>query len=162
MFGEQFSGNTATAINLLQQQIDFTFSKMIFEGMLKNLDSRSKFLMYPRFSQIFLNKHKRHLLPHKRTYVAPTLTQKLFSNMRRVSKGYTEASKSRRRTKIVVSDDEEFLEDPSKHGRIIAKIDQNPSISLVQDKGTSWIQEDAETRERTVADTKILLGQRAY
>ncbi|GJW92136.1 hypothetical protein Tco_0169689 [Tanacetum coccineum] len=44
------------------------------------------------------------------------------------------ASKSRRRTKIVVSDDEEFLEDPSKHGRIIAEIDQNPSISLVQDK----------------------------
>ncbi|GKD02359.1 hypothetical protein Tco_1177333 [Tanacetum coccineum] len=49
----------------------------------------SKFLMYPRFIQIFLNKHKRHLLPHKRTYVAPTLTHKLFSNMRRVSKGYT-------------------------------------------------------------------------
>ncbi|GJS36434.1 hypothetical protein Tco_0534816 [Tanacetum coccineum] len=41
------------------------------------------------FIQIFLNKHKRHLLPHKRTYAAPTLTQKLFSNMRRVSKGYT-------------------------------------------------------------------------
>ncbi|GKD34587.1 hypothetical protein Tco_1250096, partial [Tanacetum coccineum] len=42
-----------------------------------------------RFIQILLNKHQRLLLPHKRTYVAPTLTQKLFSNMRRVSKGYT-------------------------------------------------------------------------
>ncbi|GJU47556.1 hypothetical protein Tco_1204822 [Tanacetum coccineum] len=41
------------------------------------------------FIQILLNKHQRLLLPHKRTYVAPTLTQKLFSNMRRVSKGYT-------------------------------------------------------------------------
>ncbi|GJT01319.1 putative ribonuclease H-like domain-containing protein [Tanacetum coccineum] len=41
-----------------------------------------------RFIQILLNKHQRLLLPHKRTYVAPTLTQKLFSNMRRVSKGY--------------------------------------------------------------------------
>ncbi|GKB61621.1 hypothetical protein Tco_0917807 [Tanacetum coccineum] len=38
------------------------------------------------FIQILLNKHQRLLLPHKRTYVAPTLTQKLFSNMRRVSK----------------------------------------------------------------------------
>ncbi|GKD52073.1 hypothetical protein Tco_1281049 [Tanacetum coccineum] len=55
------------------------------------------------------------------------------------------ASKSRRRTKIVVSDDEEVSEDPSKQGRIIVEIDQNPSISLVQDDGTSWIQEDAET-----------------
>ncbi|GJQ93136.1 hypothetical protein Tco_0004275 [Tanacetum coccineum] len=41
------------------------------------------------FIQIFLNKHKRLLLPHKRLYIAPTLTQKLFSNMKRASKGYT-------------------------------------------------------------------------
>ncbi|GKA17667.1 hypothetical protein Tco_0697504 [Tanacetum coccineum] len=41
-------------------------------------------------------------------------------------------------------------------GRIITEIDQNPSISLVQDEGTSWIQEDAETQGRTSADTKIL------
>nr|GEX97510.1 hypothetical protein [Tanacetum cinerariifolium] len=33
--------------------------------------------------------HKRLLLPHNRTYTAPTLTQKLFRNMRRASKGYT-------------------------------------------------------------------------
>ncbi|GKA12989.1 hypothetical protein Tco_0692535 [Tanacetum coccineum] len=52
-------------------------------------DSKTKFLMYPRFIQIFLNKHKRLLLPHKRLYIAPTLTQKLFSNMKRASKGYT-------------------------------------------------------------------------
>ncbi|GJT95351.1 hypothetical protein Tco_1090869 [Tanacetum coccineum] len=86
---EQFSSNIATAIICLATNGTFNFSKMIFEGILKNLDSRSKFLMYPRFIQIFLNKHKRHLILHKRTYVAPTLTQKLFSNMRRVSKGYT-------------------------------------------------------------------------
>ncbi|GJV00797.1 hypothetical protein Tco_1330067 [Tanacetum coccineum] len=86
---EQFSSNIATAIICLATNRTFNFSKMIFEGMLKNLDSRSKFLMYPRFIQIFLNNHKRHHLPHKRTYVAPTLTQKLFSNMRRVSNGYT-------------------------------------------------------------------------
>ncbi|GJY44816.1 hypothetical protein Tco_0433029, partial [Tanacetum coccineum] len=36
------------------------------------------------------------------------------------------------------------------------KIDQNPSISLVQDEGTSWIQEDVETQGRTSADTEIL------
>ncbi|GJS69388.1 hypothetical protein Tco_0702229 [Tanacetum coccineum] len=41
------------------------------------------------FIQIFLNKQKRLLLPHQKTYIAPTLTQKLFSNMKRTSKGYT-------------------------------------------------------------------------
>ncbi|GJS53206.1 ribonuclease H-like domain-containing protein [Tanacetum coccineum] len=44
-------------------------------------------------------------------------------------------------------------------GRIIAEIDQNPSISLVQDEGTSLIQEDVETQGRTSADTEILLDQ---
>ncbi|GJW56856.1 hypothetical protein Tco_0103587 [Tanacetum coccineum] len=41
------------------------------------------------FIQIFLNKCKRMLFPHKRTFPTPTLTQKLFSNMKRVSKGYS-------------------------------------------------------------------------
>ncbi|GJX56161.1 hypothetical protein Tco_0286058 [Tanacetum coccineum] len=249
---EQFSSNIATAIICLATNRTFNFSKMIFEGMVKNLDSRSKFLMYPRFIQILLNKHQRLLLPHKRTYVAPTLTQKLFSNMRRVSKGYTGvnillfssmlvqgpiqqgkgstvpveshhtpittpstlqppfSSPSRvpippydsplpgvaslehelkqtkkvygnaytklimrvkklehrvktrqptRRARVVISDTEEELEDPSKQGRRIAEINQNPSISLVQDEGTSWIQEDAKIQGKTSADTEILLDQ---
>ncbi|GKE44504.1 hypothetical protein Tco_1471788 [Tanacetum coccineum] len=70
------------------------------------------------------------------------------------------ASKSRRRTKMVVIDDEEVSEDSSKQGRIIAEIDQNPSISLVKDEGTSWIQEDVKTQGRTSADTEILLEQK--
>ncbi|GKA20745.1 putative ribonuclease H-like domain-containing protein [Tanacetum coccineum] len=68
----------------------FNFSKMIFDAMVKNLDSTHKFLMYPIFLQICLNKQKRLLLPHTKTYPTPTLTQKLFSNMKRVSKGYSE------------------------------------------------------------------------
>ncbi|GKE59041.1 hypothetical protein Tco_1498226 [Tanacetum coccineum] len=40
------------------------------------------------FIQIFLNKRKRMLLPHKRIFPTPTLIQKLFSNMKRASKGY--------------------------------------------------------------------------
>ncbi|GJU62669.1 hypothetical protein Tco_1244504 [Tanacetum coccineum] len=68
-------------------------------------------------------------------------------------------SKSRRRARVIISDNEEDLEDSYKQGRIIAEIDQNPSISLVQDEGTSWIQEDAETQGRTSADTEILLEQ---
>ncbi|GKA35995.1 hypothetical protein Tco_0722486 [Tanacetum coccineum] len=41
------------------------------------------------FEQLALMEHKRLLLPHKRLYIAPTLTKKLFSNMKRASKGYT-------------------------------------------------------------------------
>ncbi|GKC93950.1 hypothetical protein Tco_1159392, partial [Tanacetum coccineum] len=86
---EQFSSNIATAIIFLATNKTFNFSKMIFDVMVKNLDSTHKFLMYPRFLQICLNKQKRLLQPHTRTYPTPTLTQKLFSNMKRVSKGYS-------------------------------------------------------------------------
>ncbi|GKB65939.1 hypothetical protein Tco_0927351, partial [Tanacetum coccineum] len=42
------------------------------------------------------------------------------------------SSQARRRARIIVSDDEDDLEDPSKQGRKIAEIDQDPAISLVQ------------------------------
>ncbi|GKA58519.1 hypothetical protein Tco_0757707 [Tanacetum coccineum] len=40
------------------------------------------------------------------------------------------SSQARRRARIIVSDDEDDLEDPSKQGRKIAEIDQDPAISL--------------------------------
>ncbi|GKB02207.1 hypothetical protein Tco_0830296 [Tanacetum coccineum] len=80
---EQFSSNIATALVCLATNRTFKFSKLIFDGMVKNLDSKYKFLMYPRFIQIFLDKNKRFLKPHNRKYIAPTLTPKLFSNMKR-------------------------------------------------------------------------------
>ncbi|GJR16493.1 hypothetical protein Tco_0799145 [Tanacetum coccineum] len=42
------------------------------------------------------------------------------------------SNQARKRAKIVVSDDEEDLEDPFKQGRKISEIDQDPTISLVQ------------------------------
>nr|GEV54149.1 hypothetical protein [Tanacetum cinerariifolium] len=68
-------------------------------------------------------------------------------------------SQYRRKARVVISDDEEDLEDPSKQGRKIAKIDENPFILLVHDEGTLRIQEDSKIQERTSVDTKILLDQ---
>ncbi|GJW21435.1 hypothetical protein Tco_0032057 [Tanacetum coccineum] len=47
------------------------------------------------------------------------------------------SGKARRRARIVLSEDEDAAEDPSKQGRKIAQIDTDPTISLVQDEGTS-------------------------
>nr|GEY52286.1 hypothetical protein [Tanacetum cinerariifolium] len=68
-------------------------------------------------------------------------------------------SQHRRRARVVLSDDEKDFEDPSKQGRKITEIDENPFISLVQVEGTLWIQEDFEIQVRTSADTEILLDQ---
>ncbi|GKA90657.1 hypothetical protein Tco_0812527 [Tanacetum coccineum] len=225
--------NIATAIICLAISRRFNFSKFIFEAMVKNLDSPHKFLLYPRFIQLLFNKQQSLLLPHTRTYPTPTLTSKLFSNMRRASKGYSgvvtplfesmlvqvrdeeqqqspsritsspslyplptqpslspepiqptheaeetismphdsplhavhshgsaevlsvkkleyklKSGKARRKAKIVLSDDEEIAEDSSKQGRKISQIDEDPTISLVQDEGISWIQQEAEVHEK--------------
>ncbi|GJX27584.1 hypothetical protein Tco_0233880 [Tanacetum coccineum] len=79
---EQFSSNIATVIICLATNRTFKFSQLIFDGMVKNMGSKTIFLMYPRFIQIFLNKKKRFLNKHKAIYVAHFLTQKLFSNMK--------------------------------------------------------------------------------
>ncbi|GKE91668.1 hypothetical protein Tco_1572763, partial [Tanacetum coccineum] len=78
-------------------------------------------------------------------------TKKVYSNaytklIMRVKKleHKVKSRKPRRRARVVISDIEEDLEDPSKQGRRIAEIDQNPSILLVQNEGTSSIQENAE------------------
>ncbi|GJZ61283.1 hypothetical protein Tco_0617420 [Tanacetum coccineum] len=64
-------------------------SKYIFESMVKNLDNAGKFLMYPRFVQVFLEKQLEGMQSHKRIYVTPSHTKKIFGNMRRVGKGFS-------------------------------------------------------------------------
>ncbi|GJV89103.1 hypothetical protein Tco_1533041 [Tanacetum coccineum] len=44
----QFGSNIAIALICLSTGRDFNFSKLIFDGMISNLKSKSKFLMYPR------------------------------------------------------------------------------------------------------------------
>ncbi|GJX92254.1 hypothetical protein Tco_0345580 [Tanacetum coccineum] len=62
---EQFSSNIATAIICLATTKTFNFSKFIFDAMQRRL-----------------------LQPHTRTYSTAVLIQKVFSNMKRVTKGY--------------------------------------------------------------------------
>ncbi|GJR15964.1 hypothetical protein Tco_0798616 [Tanacetum coccineum] len=60
-----------------------------------------------------------------------TAFTKLIKKVKKLEKT-VKTRQARRKARIVVSDDEEDLEDPSKQGRKIAEIDQDPDISLVQ------------------------------
>ncbi|GJX96617.1 hypothetical protein Tco_0352415 [Tanacetum coccineum] len=62
---EQFSSNIATALICLATNRKYNFSRMIFEHM------------------------KKQLKTHSSTYPVPSLNNKVFSNMRRLTKGYT-------------------------------------------------------------------------
>ncbi|GJR51594.1 hypothetical protein Tco_1402115 [Tanacetum coccineum] len=46
---DQFPTNVASAVICLATDRTFNFSKMIFDGMNRNLEAKKKFLMYPRF-----------------------------------------------------------------------------------------------------------------
>ncbi|GJZ31484.1 hypothetical protein Tco_0576531 [Tanacetum coccineum] len=86
---EQFSSNIAAAVICLATNRRFNFSRMIFEHMVSNITSPHKFLMYPRFIQICLDMQKNQFQQHTRTYLVPSLTMKVFSNMKRPTKGFS-------------------------------------------------------------------------
>ncbi|GJS25090.1 hypothetical protein Tco_0453722 [Tanacetum coccineum] len=87
----EFSSTMASAIICLATNQKFNFSKLFFESIMKNLDNVSgKFLMYPRFVQVFLDQQLDDMSIHKRIYVASSHTKKVFANMRRVGKDFSD------------------------------------------------------------------------
>ncbi|GJS82518.1 putative ribonuclease H-like domain-containing protein [Tanacetum coccineum] len=85
----EFSSTMASAIICLAINQKFNFSKYIFESMVKNLDNAGKFLMYPRFIQVFLDNQLEGMSSHKRIYITPSYTKKIFANMRRQGKDFS-------------------------------------------------------------------------
>ncbi|GJR08455.1 hypothetical protein Tco_0791107 [Tanacetum coccineum] len=86
---EQFSSNIAAAIICLATNRRFNFSRMIFDHMVSNISSPHKFLMYPRFIQLCLDMQRHKFQQHSRFYSVPSLTMKVFSNMKRSTKGFS-------------------------------------------------------------------------
>ncbi|GJR07978.1 hypothetical protein Tco_0790630 [Tanacetum coccineum] len=80
---DQFGSNIATALICLSTGRVYNFSKLIFDGMVANLKSKTKFLMYPRFLQMILEIQTEN----KHPYLAIVLTKKIFGNMKRGFRG---------------------------------------------------------------------------
>ncbi|GKB95755.1 putative ribonuclease H-like domain-containing protein [Tanacetum coccineum] len=76
---DQFGSNLATALICLSTSRIYNFSKLIFDGIVANLKSKTKFLMYPRFLQLILEIQTENTHP----YLAIVLTKKIFRNMKR-------------------------------------------------------------------------------
>ncbi|GKF88828.1 hypothetical protein Tco_0262791, partial [Tanacetum coccineum] len=85
----EFSSTMASAIICLATNQILNFSKYIFDNMVKNLEGGVKFLMYPRFVQVFLDKQVEGMSKHKEIYVTPSHTKKIFANMKREGKGFS-------------------------------------------------------------------------
>ncbi|GJS66906.1 putative ribonuclease H-like domain-containing protein [Tanacetum coccineum] len=80
---DQCGSNIATALICLSTDRVYNFSKLIFDGMVANLKSKTKFLMYPGFLQMILNIQTEN----KHLYLVVSLTKKIFGNMKRGFRG---------------------------------------------------------------------------
>ncbi|GJU63149.1 ribonuclease H-like domain-containing protein [Tanacetum coccineum] len=55
----------------------------------KHLEGGVKFLMYPRFVQVFLDKQVEGMTRYKEVYATPSHTKKVFANMKRSGNGFS-------------------------------------------------------------------------
>ncbi|GJS20715.1 hypothetical protein Tco_0449347 [Tanacetum coccineum] len=80
---DQFDSNIDTALICLSTGRVYNFSKLIFDGMMANLKSKTKFLMYPHFLQLILEIQTEN----KHPYLVVTLTKNILRNMKRGFRG---------------------------------------------------------------------------
>nr|GFA68849.1 hypothetical protein [Tanacetum cinerariifolium] len=85
----EFGTAMASAVICLSKGQKFNFSKYIFDSLVRNVDSSSKFYMYPRFIQLIIQNQVGDLTTHTTRFISSALTQKVFVNMRRVGKGFS-------------------------------------------------------------------------
>ncbi|GJU22370.1 hypothetical protein Tco_1155712 [Tanacetum coccineum] len=82
---DQIPTNIATAVICLATNQKYNFSKLIFDGMMRHLDAKKKFVMYPRFISVFLDKQLKNVHVPLDHFPINALTSKVFSFM--VKKG---------------------------------------------------------------------------
>nr|GEW20863.1 putative ribonuclease H-like domain-containing protein [Tanacetum cinerariifolium] len=83
---EAFRLDDAESIDCLSNEEIFT--ELLRMGLVRNVDSSSKFYMYLRVLQLMIRAQVGDLSSRNTKYSSPALTQKVFSNMRRVGKGF--------------------------------------------------------------------------
>ncbi|GJW69713.1 putative ribonuclease H-like domain-containing protein [Tanacetum coccineum] len=82
---DQIPTNIATAVICLATNQVYNFSKLIFDGMMRHLDAKKKFVMYPRFIPVFLTNQLKNVSVPLDHFPINALTTKVFSFM--VKKG---------------------------------------------------------------------------
>nr|GEX34482.1 uncharacterized mitochondrial protein AtMg00810-like [Tanacetum cinerariifolium] len=132
----EFSSTMASAIICLAINQKFNFSENIFDNMVKHLDSETKFLMYPRFVQVFLDKQVEGMSKHKAIYVIPSHTKKVFSNIRRIGKDFFGRDTPLFPTMLLSAQEEELGEDEALDEENVPAQSNDPPLSRVNTLGS--------------------------
>nr|GEZ40898.1 putative ribonuclease H-like domain-containing protein [Tanacetum cinerariifolium] len=84
----EFSGTMASAIIYLTTNQKFNFSRYIRLSLVKNIEAGVPFFMFPRFVQLIINLQLGDMTHHKAIFHTPSLSKKVFANMKRVGTGF--------------------------------------------------------------------------
>nr|GEY47768.1 hypothetical protein [Tanacetum cinerariifolium] len=84
----EFSSTMASAIICLANNQKFNFSKYILISLVKNLEAGVPSNMFPWFIQVFMNHQLGDMSHYKGIFVNPSLTKKVFANMKKVGTGF--------------------------------------------------------------------------
>nr|GEV34238.1 hypothetical protein [Tanacetum cinerariifolium] len=78
----------ASAIIYLATNQKFNFSRYILLSLVKNIEAGVPFFMFSRFVQLLIDHQLGYMSHHKDIYGNPSLTKKVFANMKRVGTGF--------------------------------------------------------------------------
>nr|GEV09009.1 ribonuclease H-like domain-containing protein [Tanacetum cinerariifolium] len=67
----------------------FNFSRYILLSLVKNIEAGVPFYMFPRFVQLIVDHQLGDMSHHQDIYDKPSLTKKVFANMKRVGTGFS-------------------------------------------------------------------------
>ncbi|GJS98651.1 hypothetical protein Tco_0819821 [Tanacetum coccineum] len=85
---DQIPTNIATAVICLATNQKYNFSKLIFDGMMRHLDAKKKFVMYPRFILVFLATQLKNVPVPLDHFPINALTSKVLSFMVKKGKNF--------------------------------------------------------------------------
>ncbi|GJS28138.1 hypothetical protein Tco_0488758 [Tanacetum coccineum] len=119
-----------TAIFEELARMGFNLSKYIFDAMVKHLDVGVKFLMYPCFLQVFINQQLGNMSTHKKIFVNPFHTKKVFANMKQAGKDFSGRITPLFDTMIVQASEEvEVPQDETEHEESVPTPSNDPQPS---------------------------------
>nr|GEV47660.1 hypothetical protein [Tanacetum cinerariifolium] len=85
----EFSHTMASTIICLATCLKFNFSRYILLSLVKIIEAGLPFFMFPRFVQLVINHQLGDMAHHKEIFDNPSLTKKVFDNMKRVGTGFS-------------------------------------------------------------------------
>nr|GFC55645.1 hypothetical protein [Tanacetum cinerariifolium] len=138
----------ASAVICLSKGQRFNFSMYFFDSLVRNVDSSSKFYMYPRFIQLIIQVQVVDLSSHTTRYISPALTQKKVGTSQRIESSEDEENvlnQGRKSVDIeegieIVDDQQMDVQEDSEFQEVVEVVNAAKLITELQEEEESFAQ----------------------